>query len=115
SARRRPSLVDRLPRARRDPLALAALAGDPHAGRVAGLRVEQHHVADVDRAFLLDHAANLAAALGVAQGARPLMALDDVGPLDVHALVLHVHAQHAAGPAFRFAGYDLHHVVFSNL
>src|SRR2546423_15580001 len=59
---------------------VAALDAEPRG--VAGLRVEHHHVGDVDGAFLLDHAAGgLALALGVAQRARALMALLAVHPL----------------------------------
>src|SRR5207237_9861153 len=43
--------------------------------RIPALRVERHHVGAVDRPLLLDHAAELAAAMHVAARARPLVEL----------------------------------------
>src|SRR3954454_10049366 len=82
-----------------DAHALTALAADADAGGLAFLGVEQHHVGDVDRAFLLDHAADGLGALGAAHLLGPLVALDEVEALDVHAPFLRVDAQDLAGLA----------------
>src|SRR4029078_1479020 len=94
--------------------ALAAVPLDADASGLARLGVDQHHVRDVDRALHLDDAADLLGALGVAQGARLDVALDDVHALDVDALVLRIHALHAARPAAVLAGDDAHRVVTAN-
>src|SRR3954465_1472093 len=100
----------------REAHAAAVLALDPHARRIARLRVEQHDIGDVDRAFLLDHAAaHLALALGVAERARALVALLDVHALDEHAVLLRLHVQDATRLALVLAGDDLDHVVPADL
>src|SRR3954469_8697270 len=78
-------LFEALPAAAADahhPARVVALGADPRG--LVRLRVERHHVRDVDRALLLDHAADLAAALNVADRARLLVPLLDVQPLDEH-------------------------------
>ena len=71
-------LLDRLAGALRVPHAAAAV-DRPHAdpGRLVVGGVEKHDVGDVDRPLLLDDA-SLAAPLGVRDGTRALVALDDV-------------------------------------
>jgi hypothetical protein len=95
--------------------AAATLALDAHTGRLAGVRVDQHHVRDVDRALHLDDAAELLGALGVAQRARLGVALDDVGALDEDLLLARVNPQDAAGLALVLAGDDAHGVVPADL
>src|ERR1700683_662806 len=85
------------------PLAVDQL--DANARRLAVLRVGKHHVGDVDRPLLVDHAAALSAAgpdlLGL------LVALDHVQALHVNAVLLRVDAQHlAALPAILAADHD---------
>src|SRR2546423_11313325 len=110
------SLLELLARFTRKSHAPPVLALDPRPRRVTGLRVEQHHVGDVDRAFLLDHAAgHLALALGVPQRARALVALLDVHALHEHAVLLGLDAQPAAGLALVLAADDLDHVVLADL
>src|SRR3954465_14265576 len=99
----------------RHPRAPAALAGDPHAGRLLVLRVDEHHVGDVDRAFLLDHAADRLRPLGAAYLLRALVALDDVQALDVDPGLLGVHAQDLAGLAAVLAADDDDLVVAADL
>ena len=65
---------------------LPSSRGDADARRLVVLGVEQHHVGDVDRALLLDHAADGLGALGAGDLLRALVALDDVQALDVDAL-----------------------------
>jgi len=97
------------------PLALAVL--DPHADArglvVAG--IEQHHLGDVNRPFLLDDAAGLRALLRVLDRPRALVPLDDVEALDVDALLARLRTQNAAGlPAILAAG-DENRVVLADL
>src|SRR6185503_14005226 len=109
-------LVDLLPGALRDAHPAAALALDPDARGVARLRVEQHHVRDVDRALALDHAAlGGLGPLRVAQHHRALGALLDVEALDEDLLLAKVDAQHLAGLALVLAGDDLDEVVAADL
>src|SRR5439155_26200943 len=111
---RRPSL-ERLPGAARQPDAAAALVGGrPDARRVASLGVERHYVREVHRALLLDHAADLAAALGVPHGAGLLVALLDVEDLDEHASLLRLDAQHLTGLPLVLAVDDLHLVALAH-
>src|SRR6266480_765397 len=84
------SLVQVPSGSRRDALALAAGALDPHPGGLVVLLVEQHHVGDVDRALALDDPADLAALLRVLDGARALVALDHVEALDEDVALLRV-------------------------
>src|SRR6185436_5887174 len=91
--------------------ALAVLARDADAARLAGGRVDQHHVRHVDRALHLDDAAELLGALGVAQRARLDVPLDDVHALDVDAVVLRIDALDAPGAAAVLAGDDADGVV----
>src|SRR5687767_4072935 len=93
----------------------APLALDRDAAGLARVRVDQHHVGDVDRTFHLDDPTELLRALGVAQRARAGVALDDVRALDVDLLLLRVHTQHAAGPALVLAGDDADGVVLADL
>src|ERR671923_1762760 len=76
--------------------ALPVLAGDPHARGLLVLGIEEHDVGDVDRAFLLDHAAYLLGPLGAPNLLRALMALHDVETLDEDALLARLDAEHAA-------------------
>src|SRR4051794_36053557 len=109
------SLVDLLAAALRDALALTALAGDLHARRLVRLRVEQHHVRDVDRARLVRHAADLAGTLGVADRARPLVPGRQVEAVDDHAVALRLDGEHGAGLALFLAGHDLAGVALADL
>src|SRR5688500_670644 len=59
-------------------LLVVLVAGEPDAGRLVALAVQQHHVADVDRRFLLDDPA------GLDLRGRPLVPLDAVDALDQH-------------------------------
>src|SRR5215207_1983341 len=95
--------------------ALAPLALDPDAARLARRGVDQHHVRDVDRALHLNDPAELLGALSVAQRARLDVALDDVDALDVDALALPVDALDAAGPAAVLTGDDADGVVAADL
>src|SRR5215207_10016133 len=92
-----------------------ALAGHADARRTAVVRVDEHDVGDVDRAFLLDDAADLLGALRVGDLHRALVALDDVQPLDVDALLLGVDAQHLALLAAVLAADDDDLVVATDL
>src|SRR5688500_309576 len=110
------ALVDLLSGTLGDAHPPTALTLDPHARRVARLRVQQHHVRDVDRALALDHAAlSGLGALRVAQHHRALVALLDVQPLDVDLVLLHVDAQDLAGLALVLAGDDLDQIVAADL
>src|SRR4029079_10978408 len=87
-------------------IALALAVLDPHADArglvVAG--IEQHHLGDVNRPFLLDDAAGLRALLRVLDRPRALVPLDDVEALDVDALLARLLTQNQAGlPAVRAA------------
>src|SRR5215218_7489881 len=101
--------------AARDAAARAALGGHADARRTAVLGVDEHDVGDVDRAFLLDDAADLFGALRVGDLHRALVALDDVQPLDVDALLLRVDAQHLALLAAVLAADDDDLVVATDL
>src|SRR6476469_7504962 len=99
----------------RHAIAPATLAGDPHAGRLLVLGVDEHHVGDVDRAFLLDHAA---------RGVRPraalnlrgaLVALHDVQTPAVDTVLGRVHAHDRSGLAAVLAADDDHFVVAADL
>ena len=65
----------------------------------------------MDRAFLLDHTADLLGALRAGDLLRSLMALDDVEALDVHAVLLGLDAQHLAALAAVLAADHEHLVV----
>ena len=106
---RRPSRASS--RSARHAIADAILAGDPHAGRLLGLGVDEHDVADVDRALALDDAG---LALGCV-GQRALMALDDVQALDVDPGLLRVHAEDLARLAAVLAADDDDLVVATDL
>src|SRR5436189_3840775 len=110
-----PSLVDLLAGLRRDPLALTVLARDAHARRVVRLRVEQHHVGDVDRALLMRHAADLAATLRVADRARALVARRHVQALYEDAILLRLDRLHGAGLSLVLAGDHLDGVALADL
>src|SRR5690349_18538967 len=75
---------------------LAVLDLEPDARRLPVLRIEKHHIREVDRPLLLDHAADLLRALCAGDLLRTLMALDDVEALDVHPIVPRIHAQDLA-------------------
>src|SRR3954452_2700399 len=107
--------VQRRPGAARHPRARATLAGDPHAGGLLVLGVVEHHVGDVDGAFLLDHAADRLRPLGAANLLRALVALDDVQSLDVDPVLLRVDAQDATGLAAVLAADDDDLVVAADL
>src|SRR6478609_2688899 len=81
-------------RAAGDADALPVLVLDADA-RALAFAVEDHHVRDVDRALALDHAAERRFTLRAGHLLRARVALDHVQSLDVDALVLRVHAQHA--------------------
>src|ERR687887_1280048 len=93
----------------------AVLAGDADARRLLVLGIDEHDVGDVDRAFLLDHAAHLLGPLGVRHLHGALVALDDVQTLDVDPLLLRVHAQDAAGLPAVLAADDDNLVVTTDL
>src|SRR3954447_2715943 len=109
------ALVDLFPGLLRDALALAVLALDADARRVVRLRVEQHHVRDVDRALLMRHAADLAGALRVADRARALMTGGHVEALDEEALLLRLDRLDGAGLALVLAGDHLDGVALADL
>src|SRR5947199_5504656 len=85
--------------ATRDPIPPALLNLDPHASRLAVLRVGEHHVGEVDRTLLLDHATDLLCALRARHLLRTLVALDHVQPFHVHPARLGLDAQHLAALA----------------
>src|SRR4051812_11289456 len=107
--------VERGPGPTRHTRAPATLAGDPHARGLLVLGIDEHDVGDVDRAFLLDHAADLLGPLRAANLLRALVALDDVEALDKDPVVLRVHPQHGAGLAAILAADDDHLVVAADL
>src|SRR3954465_6970499 len=109
------ALVDLFPGLLRDALALAVLALDADARRVVRLRVEQHHVRDVDRALLVRHAPDLACALRVADGAWALVAGRHVEALDEHAALLGLDGLDGAGLALVLAGDHLDGVALADL
>src|SRR4051812_27900197 len=96
--------IDLLAGALRDALALPVLALDADARRIVRLRVEQHHVRDVDRALLVRHAPDLARALRVADRARALVACRHVEALDEDAALLGLDGLDGAGLALVLAG-----------
>src|SRR5262245_50312694 len=101
--------VDRLARATGDTdLATVVQHLVTDAGRLLGLGIDQRNVGDMDRRFLLDDAAGVAAA-------RPRVALDHVDALDQHAVDLAVDAQHLAAAAAIPAGDHDHLVAFTDL
>jgi hypothetical protein len=63
------------------------------------LGIDEHDVADVDGAFLLDDAADRLGAVGALDLRRALVALDDVQALHVDLRLLRVHAHDATGLA----------------
>src|SRR3954471_14676051 len=73
-------------------VAHAVLTGDADARGLVGLGVDEHDVADVDRALALDDAGLALRRLGQ----RPLMALDHVQALDVHPLLRGLHTEDLA-------------------
>src|SRR5919201_516354 len=95
--------------------ALPVLAGDPHARGLLVLGIDEHDVGDVDRAFLLDHAADRLRPLRAANLLRALVALDDVEALDVDPLLLGVYPQDGAGLAAVLAADDHDLVVAADL
>src|ERR671932_455664 len=107
--------VERGPGPARHARAAATLAGDPHARGLLVLGIDEHDVGDVDRAFLLDHAADRLRALRAADLLRALVALDDVEALDVDPLLLGVYPQDRAGLAAVLAADDHHLVVAADL
>src|SRR5439155_17213410 len=82
--------------------------------RLVVRRVDQHHVRDVDRTLGLDDAADLPAALDVAQGARPLVTLLHVGALDPHAVAERIGAKHRADVAGALAGGDFDAIALAD-
>src|SRR5919198_2047451 len=108
-------LVQGRPGPARDALALAALAGDADARALLVLGIDEHDVGDVDRAFLLDHAADRLRPLRAANLLRALVALDDVEALDVDPLLLGVYPQDGAGLAAVLAADDHDLVVAADL
>src|SRR3979409_1029716 len=104
-------LVTLRARSPRHAVAHATLAGHAHAGRLLGLRVDEHDVADVDRAFALDDAG--LALRRVRQ--RALVALDDVQALDVDPRVLRVDTEHLARLAAVLAADDDDLIVTTDL
>src|SRR5215213_3445133 len=88
------SLVDVGPGSLRHANTPAVLTPDAHARRLSRLRVDQHHVRDVDRTLGLDDAADLLRALRVAERAWTGVALLEVHALDVDPLVLGIGAEH---------------------
>src|SRR3954470_642745 len=109
------ALVDLFPGLLRDALALAVLARDADTRRVVRLRVEQHHVRDVDRPLLVGHATDLAAALRVADRARALVARGHVQALDEDAVLLRLDGLDRAGLALVLAGDHLDGVALADL
>src|SRR5947199_408181 len=92
--------VDRGAGAAGDAAALAVVAQrDPDAGGLVLAGVDQHHVGDVDRPFLLDHAPHGLGPLGVTHLLGALVALDDVQALHIDPLTARVHAQDLAALA----------------
>src|SRR5919112_1699944 len=114
-SRHRAVLVDRRPGPARHTRARAGLAGDAHAGALLVLGIDEHDVGDVDRGFLLDHAADRLRALRLADLLRALVALDDVQALDVDPLPLGVHPEDRAGLAAVLATDHDHLVVAADL
>src|SRR3954466_1201891 len=108
-------LVDGRPGPARDARARAALAADAHAGALLVLGIDEHDVGDVNRAFLLDHAADRLGPLRPANLLRALVALHDVQALDVDPVPLGLYAQHRAGLAAILAADDDHLVVAADL
>src|SRR3954453_24093801 len=94
---------------------LPVLTGDADARALLVLGVHEHHVGDVDRAFLLDHAADGLGALGPRHLLRAHVALDDVQALDVDAVLLRVDAHDPAGLALVLARDDDDLVVAADL
>src|SRR6202022_4620383 len=103
--------VEPLSAASCDPMALAVDHLDPDPGRLAVLGVQHHHVREMDRPLLLDHAAHLLRALRAGDLLRLLVTLDDVQALDIDLLLLRVDAQHLAAFAAVLAADHLHLVV----
>jgi hypothetical protein len=68
----------------------------------------------VDRAFLLDDPADVAALLGVLDRRGALVALDQVEALDVDAALLGLGAGDLPGLALVLAGLDHHGVVLAD-
>src|SRR6266496_1758623 len=95
--------------------ALPVLAGDPHAGGLLVLGIDEHDVGDVNRAFPLDHAAHGLGPLGARDLLGALVTLDDVQTLDEDLGLLRVHAQDATGLAAVLAADDDHLVVATDL
>src|SRR4051795_7581478 len=108
-------LVEGRPGPGRPARAGAALAADADARGLLVLGIDEHDVGDVDRAFLLDHAADRLGPLRPANLLRALMALHDIEALDVDPLLLGVHAQDHAGLAAVLAADDDHLVVAADL
>src|SRR5207247_7853975 len=93
----------------------AALAADADARGLLVSGIDEHDVGDVNRAFLLDHAADALRPLRVANLLRPLVALDQVEALDVDPLLGGVHAHDLAGLAAILARDDDDLVVTADL
>src|SRR5918912_2868998 len=86
------SSVQLRPGLARHAVAHAVLTADADPRGLLRLGIDEHDVADVDRAFALDDAGLALRRLGQ----RPLVALDDVQALDVDPLLLGVHPEHLA-------------------
>src|SRR3954452_16748627 len=95
--------------------ALPVRARDPNARGLLVLGVDEHDVGDVDRAFLLDHAAHGLGALGAGDLRRSLVALDEVEALDVDPGPPGLHAQDPALLATVLAADDDDLVVTTDL
>src|SRR3954466_13772080 len=108
-------LVDGRPGPARDARARAALAADAHAGALLVLGIDEHDVGDVNRAFLLDHAADRLGPLRPANLLRALMALHDIEALAVDPRPLGGDPQDHTGLAAILAADGDHLVVAADL
>src|SRR2546423_15323635 len=80
----------------------------PHARRLAGLRIDNLHIRNIDPRFLVDDSA-------AAIAGRLLMPLDDAGTLNLHLAANRRYGQHATALALITAGDQHDLIVFLNL
>src|SRR5215204_6251640 len=106
-----PLLLYRVATAGRHPgLSAIALEVIFNAGGLAGLRIDQLHIRNINIRFLLD---NSAATIGLLVG--PLVAFDDAGTFDFYFALCRSHFQHAATFAFIAPGNHYYLIVLLDL
>src|SRR4029077_6423566 len=81
----------------------------PHARVLPASRANQHHVGNLQWAFLLQNAT-----FDILRRVRARVFLDDVGVLDRDGALRAIHRKHFSGLALRPPGHHFHHVAVTN-